>query len=147
MQIRSIHVVGFVGGASEFVLLVQNNDKSWTFPGGRLEGCETLREALDREVWEEARASIAPDFTSIAATRIEFLNRVPGRVYRVHPTFLLWVTGTVSCLSDEPHDDPANSVIGRSVVSVDEARTLLAPLETGVLNAALVAAMTRGNHG
>jgi 8-oxo-dGTP pyrophosphatase MutT (NUDIX family) len=136
IHIRSIHVVGFVDSGRQ-VLLVQNKDQSWTFPGGRLEGCETLREALDREVWEEARAAVAPDFTSIAATRIEFLNRVPGRVYRVHPSFLLWVTADIATLSNEPHHDPADSVIGRLVTTPAEAHLLLAPLEQSVLAVAL----------
>lgn len=136
VQVRSIHVVGFVG-AGEDVLLVQNKDQTWTFPGGRIEGNETLDQALTREVWEEARAAVTPGYRSIAATRIDFLNRVPGRVYRVHPTYLLWVAGEIESLSDEPHDDPADNVIGRRVTSAEEARTLLGPLEQRVLDAAL----------
>jgi 8-oxo-dGTP pyrophosphatase MutT (NUDIX family) len=138
VQVRSIHVVAFSGNADD-VLLVQNKDQTWTFPGGRLEGSETLHEALVREVWEEARAVLVPDHTPVAATRIEFLNRVPGRVYRVHPTYLMWVAGTVAELSDEPHHDPADGVVGRLVTGAEEARNLLAPLEQVVLNAALAA--------
>ena len=145
VHVRSIHIVGFVGQGTSGIggspgktlLLVQNKDGSWTFPGGRLEDAETLNEALHREVWEEARARLAPVNTPIAATRIEFLNRVPGRVYRVHPTFLLWVTGNVEFLSDEPHHDPADGVIGRAVVDVETAREKLGPLEVRVLEAAL----------
>lgn len=134
VHIRSIHVVGFVGMD---VLLVQNKDGSWTFPGGRLEDAETLDQALHREVWEEARARIAPGYKKIAATRVDFLNRVPGRVYRVHPTYFSWVAGEVAQLSDEPHHDPADGVIGRRVVSLSDARPLLGPLEQVVLDAAL----------
>ena len=136
VQVRSIHVVGFVAPQGD-LLLVENKDGSWTFPGGRLEGNETLHDALIREVWEEARATVAPGYKPVAATRIEFLNRVPGRVYRVHPTFLLWVVGDIAALSDEPHHDPADGVIGRRVVSHAEARALLGPMETSVLEAAL----------
>lgn len=136
VHVRSIHVVGFVG---DDVLLVQNKDETWTFPGGRLEDSETLDEALHREVWEEARARLAPGYRKIAATRVEFLNRVPGRVYRVHPTFFSWVAGPIADLSDEPHHDPADGVIGRRVVSVEQARALLGPLEQTVLEAALKA--------
>lgn len=136
VHVRSIHVVGFVEPSGD-VLLVENKDGSWTFPGGRLEDAETLDQALRREVWEEARALLAPNYTSVAATRIEFLNRVPGRVYRVHPTFLLWVAGSVITLSDEPHHDPADGVVGRCVVPASEAHEKLGPLETRVLEAAL----------
>lgn len=136
IHIRSIHVVAFVD-PDDHILLVQNKDTTWTFPGGRIEASETLEQALMREVWEEARARIAPDYQPVAATRIEFLNRVPGRVYRVHPTYLSWVMGEVAELSDEPHHDPADGVIGRRVVPATEAGELLGPLERSVLEAAL----------
>ena len=136
IYIRSIHAVAFIGEENE-VLLVQNRDQTYTFPGGRVEGNETLEQALHREVWEEARAVLAPDYQSFAVTRIEFLNRVPGRIQRVHPTFLSWVVGSVAELSDEPHHDPAHTVVGRRVLPIIEALTLLDPLEQCVLNAAL----------
>ena len=136
IHIRSIHVVAFVA-PDDGILLVQNKDQTWTFPGGRVEASESLDDTLIREVWEEARARIAPDYVPIAATRIEFLNRVPGRVYRVHPTYLSWVMGDVAELSDEPHHDPADGVIGRSVVPPEEAKDRLGPLERSVLDAAL----------
>ncbi len=135
-RVRSVHAVLFTD--DEKVLLVQNKDGSWTFPGGRLEERETTDEALARELWEEARARARPDYVPLAATQITFVNRVPGRIHRVHPTFLLWVTGRVAVLSDEAHHDPADYVIGRRVALVDEARALLPPLESGVLNAALL---------
>ena len=139
VYIRSIHLVGFVRGAEgDSVLLVQNKDGSYTFPGGRLEGSETLDAALHREVWEEARATLTPEYRPVAATRIDFLNRVPGRVYRVHPSYISWVVGNIAVLSDEPCLDPADGVIGRLVVTLAEAVTLLGPLEQRVLEAALV---------
>ncbi|MBC8103668.1 MAG: NUDIX domain-containing protein [Cytophagales bacterium] len=145
-QIRSIHIVGVIPDSENpaKLLLVQNKDGSFTFPGGRLEARESLAEALVREVWEEARATIAPEWRPVAATRIEYLNRVPGRIHRFHPTYLLWVTGEIAFLSDEPHDDPAESVIGRRVVTAEEAVGLLDPLEQTVLHSALAA---RGGAG
>jgi 8-oxo-dGTP pyrophosphatase MutT (NUDIX family) len=134
-HIRSIHAVGFTD--PERVLLVENKDRTWTFPGGRLEGGETLDEALRREVWEEARAVLAPIHRMVAVTRIEFLNRVPGRVYRVHPSYIAWVAAQVSELSDEPHNDPADGVIGRRIVTLSEAQGLLGPLECRVLEVAI----------
>lgn len=135
IHIRSIHLVGFVG--NDQVLLVENKDGSYTFPGGRLEGSETLDAALHREVWEEARATIAPGFRPVAATRIDFLNRVPGRVYRVHPSYISWVTGQVAALSDEPCLDPAEGVVGRLVTTIPDAMMRLGPLEQRVLEASL----------
>jgi 8-oxo-dGTP pyrophosphatase MutT (NUDIX family) len=138
VYVRSIHAVAFVGDATD-VLLVQNRDQSWTFPGGRVEGNETLDQALAREVWEEARAKIAPGYQPFAVTRIEFLNQVPGRIQRVHPTYLSWVVGEVSELSDDPHHDPADTVIGRRVLPAGDALPLLDELEQSILRAALTA--------
>ncbi len=145
-RVRSVHAVGFVPHPSSvLVLLVQNKDATWTFPGGRLEEKETADEALAREIWEEARATLAPGHVPVAVTQIEFLNRVPGRIYRFHPSFLLWVAGSVAVLSDEPHHDPADYVTQRRVLSVEEARDRLGPLERVVLEAAQAA--WRENHG
>ena len=140
-QVRSIHMAGFVG--ADNVLVVQSRDGSWTFPGGRLEGGETLNMALEREIWEESGARIAPEWTRIAATRIDFLNRVPGRVYRVHPTYLLWVAGTITELAEEPDPDPVGGVVARAVLPIPEAYELLPRLERRVLDAALAAGIER----
>jgi 8-oxo-dGTP pyrophosphatase MutT (NUDIX family) len=134
-QIRSIHMVGFLGDGN--VLVVQSRDGSWTFPGGRLEGGESLTQALEREVWEEAGARIGREWSRIAATRIDFLNRVPGRVYRVHPTYLLWVSGTVIEVAEEPDPDPVGGVVARAVLPIGEAAELLPRLERRVLDVAL----------
>jgi len=134
--VRSIHAVPFVD--ADHVLLVENRDGAWTFPGGRLEGSETPGDALAREVWEEARATLCADHVSIAATRIDFVNRAPGRIHRLHPSYILWVVARVAELSEEPCHDPApNGVVGHAVVSLADARRLLPPLETRVLDAAL----------
>jgi len=141
-RVRSIHAVAFLPGCEgeESVLLVQNKDGSWTFPGGRLEGAETADAALTREMWEEARATLAPGSVPVAATRIEFINRVPGRIHRFHPSYLLWVAGTVAEIADGPCVDPApGGVVGRHVTPLAEARGLLSPMEGRVLDAALVA--------
>ncbi len=134
--VRSIHAVPFVD--ADRVLLVENRDGAWTFPGGRLEGSETPDDALTREVWEEARATLCADHAPVAATRIDFVNRAPGRIHRLHPSYILWVVARVANLSDEPCHDPApNGVVGRAVVTLNHARRLLPPLEVRVLDAAL----------
>lgn len=144
-RIRSVHAVLFT--EEDALLLVQNKDGSYTFPGGRLEERETIDEALRREMWEEARARVAPGYVAFAVTEITFLNRVPGRLHRVHPTFLLWVLGRVAALSDEPHLDPADYVVGRRVARVDEARALLPAAEGDVLEAALKDRKERNSRG
>jgi 8-oxo-dGTP pyrophosphatase MutT (NUDIX family) len=131
--VRSVHAVCQL--PDDQLVLVENRDGTRTFPGGRLEGVETTSQALHRELWEEARLRLHPKETPIAATRIEFLNKVPGRVYRMHPSYLLWVMGTVLELADEPVDDPADFVVARLVVTHDQARDLLPPLENRILQA------------
>jgi 8-oxo-dGTP pyrophosphatase MutT (NUDIX family) len=133
--VRSVHAACFL--PEGHLVLAQNRDGSWTFPGGRLEGVETVEQALYRELWEEARLRLASDYAPIAATRVEFLNRVPGRVYRLHPSYLLWVKGQITELADEPVDDPADFIIARCVVTVDQAREMLPELEKRVLEACL----------
>lgn len=134
-RVRSVHAVAQLPDGR--LVLAENKGGSFTFPGGRLEGGETQHQALQRELWEEVRTRLKPDYKPLAATRIEFMNRVPGRVYRVHPTYLLWVSGTVAELSDEPHHDPADSVVGRRVCTPEEALALLPELERRVLETCL----------
>jgi 8-oxo-dGTP pyrophosphatase MutT (NUDIX family) len=134
-RVRSIHALAFLDSGD--LVLAENRDGTYTFPGGRLEGGETLTQALLREIWEEVRATLSPEFKSLAVTKIEFINRVPGRVYRVHPTYLLWVIGKIVALSDEPVVDPANGVVGRRICTPDEAMSLLPELERRVLEEAL----------
>ena len=55
----------------------------------------------------------------------------------MHPSYLLWVCGTIAELSDEPHHDPANSVIARQVTPISEAQLILPELERLILVAAL----------
>jgi len=49
------------------------------------------------------------------------------------------VMGDVAELSDEPHHDPAEGVVGRLVTATADALTRLGPLEQCVLNAAITA--------
>ena len=135
-------MAGFVG--ADEVLVVQSRDGSWTFPGGR------LWRAARRSAWRwSARSGKSPvresprNGSGSPRRASIFSIGVPGRVYRVHPTYLLWVAGTITELAEEPDPDPVGGVVARAVLPIAEAYELLPRLERRVLDAALAAGIER----
>jgi 8-oxo-dGTP pyrophosphatase MutT (NUDIX family) len=59
------------------IVLVTTGDGRWNLPGGRPEQDETLEAALEREVWEEARARVVRS-TYIGCQQVEDPDAVEG---------------------------------------------------------------------
>ncbi len=56
-----VAVAGLISDKNGAILLVRSPRRGWEFPGGQVEEGETLAQALEREVREEAGISISVD--------------------------------------------------------------------------------------
>ncbi len=140
----SVHIAAFLG---EKLLVVRDRKGSYGFPGGRLESGETYDEALIREVYEEARAQLKPDFQLYAAIKIEYTQHLPGRNYPRDYTYMGMYAGAVRCL--EPIGiDPAGIITARDLFRSTECRNNLLKHDVVLLQEALATLSQQGEtHG
>ena len=112
------------------VLLVRNKD-TWSLPGGRREGGETLAEAAVRETKEEAGVVVE------AGPVVHVSERIDAAVHDVFTVF------RAELLSGEPTADRHDEDVSEAAwVTVEEASTLMPWYPDGV--APLVAAAGAG---
>lgn len=79
-------------------LLIRRRDTGgWAMPGGTLEWGETLRSAIQRELWEEAGAEL------LSPAELCGVYSDPQRDYRFHAVTVL-VTATVSAPRQAPNN-------------------------------------------
>ena len=109
----SVHIVAFYG---DKILVVRDRRGIFGFPGGRLESGETPEQALNREVYEEARAHLKPDYYLFAVLRIEYPTRLPGRNYPHDHTYMGVYAGGVRAL-DPIGIDPAGGLSRGAICS------------------------------
>ena len=109
----SVHIVAFFG---EKVLVVRDRRGMFGFPGGRLEHGEDVHQALNREVYEEARAYLKSEYDLFAVMKIEYTVRLPNRNYAHDFTYMGLYAGLVRGL-DPIGADPAGVVTGRDLFS------------------------------
>lgn len=142
--VTSVHIVAFLG---EHALLVKDRKGVYGFPGGRLDPGETREEAMKREVYEEANAHLAPEYTLFGVVKIEYTARVPGRSYPHNYSYMGMYVGAVHAL-DDFDKDPAGFIVERALFSHDECRTCLQPHDRILLQEALDAlhAQSNGEH-
>ena len=137
----SVHIAAFLG---EKLLVVRDRKGSYGFPGGRLENGETYHEALIREVYEEARAQLKPDFQLYAAIKIEYTQHLAGRNYPRDFTYMGMYAGAVRCL--EPIGiDPAGIITARDLFRSAECRSQLLKHDVVLLQEALVTLTQQGD--
>ena len=109
--VTSVHVVSFCG---ERVLVVRDRKGSFGYPGGRLEAGETIDEAMQREVFEEACAHLHPGYELFAVLRIECTAHIPGREYPHPYSYMGMYAGLVKALEPVARD-PAGIITGRDL--------------------------------
>jgi 8-oxo-dGTP pyrophosphatase MutT (NUDIX family) len=131
----SVHIVAFHG---ERVLVVRDRKGAYGFPGGRLEQGESFEEALQREVYEEARAHLKPRYVLFAVLKIEYVERIPGRTYPYDYSYMAMYVGAVRAL--EPIGvDPAGIITARDLFSSADCRKNLPDHDCLLLKAAVAA--------
>ena len=114
--VTSVHIVPFYRGQ---VLVVKDRRGSYGFPGGRLDPGETREQAMNRELYEEANASVEPDYQLFAAIKIEYTVKLPGRQYPNLFSYLAMFVGKVRAI--EPFTgDPAGVVLERAFLNQKE---------------------------
>lgn len=138
----TVHIVAFLGGR---VLVVRDRKDVFGFPGGRLEPGETHQDALAREVYEEAQAHLQPDYHLYAALKIEYTERLPGRVYPYDFSYMAMYAGLVLAL-DPIHPDPAGFITGRALFSYTDCERCLLEHDKILLREALGALTARSRR-
>ena len=114
--VTSVHVVSFCG---ERVLVVRDRKGSFGYPGGRLEAGETIAEAMQREVFEEACAHLHPGYELFAVLRIECTAQLPGREYPHPYSYMGMYAGLVKALEPVARD-PAGIITGRDLFTLSD---------------------------
>ncbi|MEV4557667.1 NUDIX hydrolase [Kitasatospora sp. NPDC049285] len=109
--ITNIHLVGFVEGR---VVLCRDTRGHWFLPGGTREAEESVESCLERELREEAGASLAGPPTWIGAHRAVADGPVPYRPWQPHPV-KAWLWGWAEVVLDSAPTNPAD---GEQVVEV-----------------------------
>ncbi len=120
-------VYGFIQDKAGRVLLVKNEGRYWSLPGGRVEAGETLGEALTREVREECGLSVQP--AGLAALNEALLPKVGRQV--LFFTFHCQVTGDIKAADAFV---PNSEITAVQWFSLEEANEML-PYYEGKLSA------------
>ncbi len=125
-------VIGIIRRAGKVLICQRPEGKSfagyWEFPGGKLEPGETLRECLEREVWEELAIRVRP---TLALPVID--HDYPNGPIRLHPYVCQHVEGEPQMLACqavkwvEPSDLRAHQFPPANDELIEEAITSLCP--------------------
>lgn len=81
----SVHVVPFVADA---VMLIRPVDGGWEMPGGRIEPGESLADAAERELMEEAGAVPSSSFSALATIWFRWI--APTHAPAERPVSVVW---------------------------------------------------------
>lgn len=109
--VTSVHILALFGSR---LLLVRDRKGVYGFPGGRLDPGESREEAMAREVYEEANATVEPGYLLYAVVKIEYRQRIPGRSYPHEFSYLAMYAGKIASL-DPFSGDPAGFIVERAL--------------------------------
>ncbi len=112
--VTSVHIVGLFGAR---LLVVRDRKGVYGFPGGRLDRGESREQAMSREVYEEANAFVEPGYLLYAVIKIEYTERLPGRVYPYDYSYMAMYVGKIRAL-DPFNGDPAGIVLERALFTL-----------------------------
>ena len=119
--VTSVHIVPFYRGQ---LLVVKDRRGSYGFPGGRLDPGETRQEAMNREMYEEANATVEPDYQLFAAIKIEYTVKLAGRQYPNPFSYLAMYVGKVRAI-EAFNGDPAGIILERVLLNRKESEYYL----------------------
>ena len=114
--VTSVHIVALFGPR---LLVVRDRRGTYGFPGGRLDRGESREQAMDREVYEEANAYVEPGYVLFAVIKIEYTQKLPGRVYPNEYSYLAMYAGKIKEL-DPFNGDPAGIILERALFTYDD---------------------------
>jgi 8-oxo-dGTP diphosphatase len=141
--VSNVKIIGRAAGG----VVVCKSDQGWRFlPGGTREAGETVEETAQRELLEEAGASIVGTLNWIGAFEVKHPGSRPYRPHLPHPiSYWLYVAGDVVL-----QGRPTNPADGEAVIEVltlppSEAVDYLAEFDDGQLTDVLRLAIAMGH--
>ncbi len=140
--VTSVHIVALFGSR---LLVVRDRKGIYGFPGGRLDRGETREQAMDREVYEEANAFVEPGYALFAVIKIEYTQKLPGRVYPNEFSYLAMYAGKIKAL-DPFNGDPAGIILERAIFTRQDCERHLLNHDTILLREGIAAMVRRGGN-
>lgn len=124
--ISNVTMVPFVG---DRCVLINTKEWGWMIPGGTLEPGESWREALERELLEEAGAEIV-SCEHLVSVRIDATHDNPYRDYLPFPIYFRVIFhGQVNLVAEPSNPDGGEEVIEVRLTSASQARALMLPTQ------------------
>lgn len=140
--VSNVHVVGFVGER----VVVCRTVREWFLPGGTLEADESVDACVVRELREEAGARVVGPLHWIGAHHGVTDKPVPYRPWQSHPhKAWLWCSVDVVVDGSPTNPEDGEQVVEVRVVSVAEARELLARSRDWLADLVALAVELRGS--
>jgi len=140
--VTSVHIVALFGSR---LLVVRDRKGVYGFPGGRLDRGESREQAMDREIYEEANAFVEPGYVLYAVIKIEYTQRLQGRVYPNEYSYLAMYAGKIKAL-DPFNGDPAGIILERAIFTRQDCERHLLDHDKILLREGISAMLRSGDN-